>query len=129
MDTENKLYYICTRIPIRTLSNYVFLDGLDNQELVYTEFWNNVAILEYDTESRIYALKEFGCTEFSQTTIYFATESKLFKYMDTVHLEFIQDRNILGKLFRSYTSAYLELIRWAADVAYTKKFQEELLEG
>ena len=44
-------------------------------------------------------------------------------------IEVIVDDEPLGNIFRSYTAAYLELVRWAADIAYSKNYYYSLIEG
>lgn len=129
MSNGNKLYYICTRIPVCHLADYVYFGGFSNNNLVYTKFWDNIAILEYDTDAKYYTLKEFGYTGNSYSYAGFGTEAALFQYMDQNGIEFIGENNPMGVLFYSYAAAFLEIIRWSAEVAYSKKFQQQLLEG
>ena len=47
--------------------------------------------------------------------------------MDKNGYRFIGDENPLGAIFKSYTMAYLECIRWAANVDWTLRAYSNLL--
>lgn len=125
----DKLYLICTKVPLQELAKNVFFDSFSAvQELAYISFWDNLSILEYNRNTKVYTLKEFGVTGIAHSYATFGSESALFRYMDQFGINFIGDENVLGDIFASYAAAYLEIVRWSADVAYSKKFYNELLE-
>ena len=53
---ENNLYFIGTKINLKKLTTHVGLVG-DN-EVAYFDFWNNVCIIEYNTKTNVYIVKD-----------------------------------------------------------------------
>lgn len=130
MDTTNKLYLIGVKCPLPQLAECVGLvdtyEEYPEQEIAYMGFWDKVCIIEYNQITKQYTVKENLIGE----PHYFCTHSEeiLFKYMDDNNIEFIMDPNPLGEIFTSYAAAYLELVRWAADVAYIRDRLYNLME-
>lgn len=124
----DKLFLIGVKDTVSNLAKEVaIVDSLTgNKNLVYLNFWDNFSIIQYDTETKEYFIKEdLRSSEYKSLE----TEKELFKYMDDNGIEFIDDLNPLGSIFRSYTMAYLEIVRWSADVAYTSELMEALTCG
>ena len=132
MNTEenmiDKLYFIGTKIDLPKLTNHVGLvDTFSGRsEVAYFDFWNNVCIIEYNRKDGTYLIKE-NLLEPHYCFCY--TDKDLFHYLDEHEIQTILDDNPLGAIFHSYAMAYLELVRWAADVAYTREFWNNLIEG
>lgn len=130
MNFTNKLYLIGIKCPLPQLAECVGLvntyEEYPEQEIAYMGFWDKVCIIEYDQMIKQYTVKENLIGE----PHYFCTHSEeiLFKYMDDNQIEFVIDPNPLGNIFQSYSAAYLALVCWAADVAYTRDRLHELLE-
>lgn len=128
MEQEDKLYLIGIKCSLEELANHVGLvntfEENPEQEVAYFDFWDKVCIIEYNRESGHYFVKENIIGE----PQYFlaSTEKILFKYMDCNGIEFVQD-GPLGIIFQSYAAAYLEIVRWAADVAYTRDHYNKLM--
>ena len=81
-----------------------------------------INILEYNPETKWYTIK-LNEKEYEV----FGSENSLFKYMNETGCRFISHENPLGAIFKSYTMAYLECIRWAADVDWTLRAYSNLL--
>ena len=128
MSFTNKLYLIGVKCPLPQLAECVGLVDTfsGNEELAYFGFWDNVVIFEYDQNSKVYWVKANLVGEPQYYN--FDSEKELFKYMDDNNIQFVIDPNPLGNIFQSYAAAYLELVCWAADVAYTRDRLHELLE-
>lgn len=130
MNFTNKLYLIGVKCPLPQLANCVGLvdtyEEDPEQEVAYMGFWDKVCIIEYNRDTKVYWVKAnlIGEPQYYN----FSSEKELFKYMDDSYIQFVDDPNPLGEIFTSYTAAYLELVRWAADVAYTRDRLHELLE-
>ena len=127
MNFTNSLYLIGVKCPLPQLAEQVGLASDYNEEdnVAYFGFWDNVCIIEYNTETHKYMVKE---NLVGESNFYIAdVEKDLFNYMDEQHIDFIYEDNPLGNIFYSYSAAYLELVRWAADVAYTREIWNNLL--
>jgi len=129
MNFTNSLYLIGVKCPLPQLAEQVGLveNFLGEEELAYFGFWDNVCIIEYNIDNRCYWIKGFGVEGLCYAN--FGNEKELFSYMDEQHIDFIHEDNPLGNIFYSYSAAYLELVRWAADIAYIKDYYINLVEG
>lgn len=129
MKSISSLYLIGVKCPLPQLAERVGLvdNFLGEEELAYFSFWDNVCIIEYNIDNKCYWVKEFGIEGPHYAN--FGNEKELFSYMDERHIDFIHEDNPLGIIFESYSAAYLELVRWAADVAYIRNRLNILLEG
>ncbi len=129
MNDTNKLYIIGVKCSLYQLTECVGLvnNPFGEKEVAYLGFWDKVVIFEYDRDTKVYWVK----TNLVGEPQYYncGSEQELFKYMDDNNIQFVIDPNPLGNIFESYTAAYLELVRWAADVCYTRDYYNALLEG
>ena len=121
---ENDLYFIGTKIDLKKLTTHVGLAG-DN-EVAYFDFWNNVCIIEYNTKTKVYIVKDNLLEPQYYTCI---SDRALFRCLDDHEIQVVYDLNPLGAIFQSYAMAHLALVRWAADVAYTRDLWNNLIEG
>lgn len=125
---ENKVYFIGLKCTVAELAEKVSLINAvpDEYELAYMGFWDNVCIIEYDGNTDFYTIKEniFGDYAFyachgAATFVYYCNDN---------NIQFPIE-NSISQPFVSYSMAHLALVRWAADVAYTKNKLNDLLEG
>lgn len=125
---ENKLYIIGIKENLEHLAECVGLVDTfsGTEELAYFGFWDKVCIIEYNAENDSWWIKEFGIK--GPRYINCIDNKELFKIMDEEKIQFPREDNPLGEIFQSYTAAYLQLVCWAADVAYTKDKLYNLLE-
>ena len=124
MVKDNKLYLVGVKCSLDELAQKVSI--VNEFELAYFGFWDSIVLIEYNQDTKNYLVKE----DFSSKPHYFSTHSEqiLFKYMDDNEINFVGDNNPLGAIFRSYAAAYLEVVRWAADVARCRNFMFSLIE-
>lgn len=124
---ENKLYFIGVKCPLEQLAEHFGLvEEGEERHIAYFGFWNNVVFFEYNQDTHLYRVKEIVDSEVQYHD--FDEEKFLFRYMDEHYIEFVSDLNPLGEIFRSYAAAYLSVIRWVADVAYSRDLYRKLLE-
>lgn len=125
---ENKLFLIGIKCSLDQLAEKVGLvDTLsEERHIAYFEFWENICFIEYNQDTHKYSVKEVVDGEVKY--YYCEKENDLFRHMDDNGIRFIGDENPMGAIFSSYAAAYLEVIRWSAEIAYSKKFQQQLLE-
>lgn len=115
---ENSMYLIAVDECVRDLVNSVKNPLLEN---IIEHFY----IIEYNTDTKYYKIIKLS----NEDVVFFANKEKLcFDYMDMIEINFIGDDNPLGRVFYSYASTYLELIRWTADVYYTKRYLLQLIQ-
>ena len=93
--------------------------------MVYSDFWDNIDFVWYNQDTYLYTVKEIINKEVKYS--YYKAEKELFRHMDTNGIEFISDSNPMGEIFQSYSAAYLAIIRWAADIAWTKQKYSQLI--
>lgn len=112
---NDNLYLIIINKNLLKLADDIFssTDKIDN---------GIINILEYNPKTKWYSIKT---TENNYKI--FWNEKTLFGYMDENGYRFIGDENPLGAIFKSYTMAYLECIRWAADVDWNLRTYSNLL--
>ena len=124
---ENKLFLVGIKCPLDKLADEVGLVSTLTAEehLAYFSFWDNVCIITYDQDNHIWGIQEDIIGKSPLVT--FNKEPSLFNYMDENGISFVYD-NPLGEIFRSYTRAYLEIVRWAADIAYIRNYLNSLME-
>ena len=113
---NDNLYLIMTNRSLLKLADDIIssTDRIDNGIII---------ILEYNPKTKWYSIKT---TENKNYKIFW-NEKALFGYMDKNGYRFIGDENPLGAIFKSYTMAYLECIRWAANVDWTLRAYSNLL--
>lgn len=125
---ENKLYIIGIKCSLEDLANKIgFVDEGDERYVAYFGFWENIVFVEYNQDTHEYTVKENVDGEIRYYK--YDTEKELFRHMDSNGIDFIYDLNPMGDIYRSYSAAYLEVVRWAADVAWTREKYFNLMEG
>ena len=122
---ENKLYLVGIKCSLEDLANRFGL--VSEGEIAYFNFWNNIAFIEYNQDTHKYTVKEIVDDEVRYYT--YDQEKELFRHMNDYSIEFIYDDNPMGDIFQSYSAAYLAVVRWVADVAWTKNLYNSLMEG
>lgn len=122
------LYLIGIKYSLEELAAKVSLveDYNGERHVGYFGFWQNIAFIEYNRDTKQYLVKEVIDDEVHYTSC--LTENCLFQYMDDNNIQFIGDENPLGEIFESYSAMYLTLIRWVGDICYTRDLYEKLLE-
>lgn len=120
MENGNKVYVVGVKCPLQQLANMVNANGVP-----YDSFWKKICIFEYDTDKKIWNIKNL---ESIPTYYTFYTESALFAHMDKEGIKFIDDDNPLGIISYSYATVYLEIIRWAAEVVRVKQYYNSLIQ-
>lgn len=125
---ENNLFLIGIKCKLEQLAHcFSIVKEKGIEHMVYSNFWDNIVFIWYNQDTHLYTVKEIIDKEVKY--FYCRTEKELFRHMDTNGIEFVNDLHPLGKIFQSYSAAYLELIRWAADVAWTKYKYDQLIRG
>ena len=126
---ENKLYLIGIKCSLKELANHFeLIDTFSGEEqIAYFNFWENIAFIEYNQDTHLYTVKEIIDGEVQY--YFYKREEELFRHMDDYGIEFVYDNNPIGDIFQSYSAAYLALIRWVADVAWTRDVYNNLMEG
>lgn len=127
---ENNLFLIGLKCSLEQLTNYVSIKkekGIERMVYSYSNFWGNITFIWYNQDTHLYTVKEILNGEVKY--FYFEKEKELFRHMDDNGIKFIYGDNPLGENFQSYSAAYLALIRWAADVAWTKYKYNQLVSG
>ena len=122
---ENNLFLIGVKCKLKNLAHCVFIveeEGIEH--VAYNRFWENITFIWYNQDTHLYTVKEIVNEEVKYS--YYEKEKELFRHMDNNGINFIDD-NPLGEIFQSYSAAYLALIRWAADVAWTKEKYKQLV--
>ena len=123
---ENNFFLIGLKCSLEQLANYVSIKKENEIEhMVYSNFWSNIAFIWYNQDTHLYTAKEIINGEIRY--FYSNREEALFRHMDDNGINFIYGDNPLGEIFQSYPAAYLALIRWAADVAWTKEKYKQLV--
>ena len=126
MENSNKVYFIGLKCSVSELAEKVSLinSAPGEDEIAYMGFWDNVCIIEYNGNTDFYTFKE---NIFNNSVYYICYGAKTF-------INYCNDNNIqfpiespLSQPFKSYTGAYLELVRWAADIAYTREKWSKLI--
>lgn len=125
---ENKLFLIGIKCPLSQLANQVsVVEEYGVRHVAYFDFWKNIVFIEYNQDIHQFVVKEIKDNKV-QYSVY-EREKYLFRHMDEENISFVGDNNPLGEIFRSYSAAYLALIQWVGDVAWTKEYYNSLLEG
>ena len=122
---ENKVYFIGLKCTTTELAEKVSLINAvpGEDELAYMGFWDNVYIIEYDGNTDFYTFKEniFGDYKFH---ICYGVKTFI-NYCNDHNIQFAEGP--LGQSFTSYAMAHLAVVRWAADIAYTREIWNNLL--
>lgn len=122
---ENKVYFIGLKCTAAELADKVSLMNTipGEDELAYMGFWDNVCIVEYNGDTDVYTFKEniFGDYKFHA-----CLDVKSFiRHCNKNNIQFADGP--LGQAFTSYAMAHLAIVRWAADIAYTREIWNNLL--
>lgn len=123
---ENRVYFIGLKCSAAELAEKVSLINVipgEEEKIVYTDFWNNVCIIEYNGNIDTYTVKEniFGDCEFHAC------------YGAVTFINYCNDHNIqfaegpLDQCYKSYAMAHLAVVRWAADIVWTREKWNNLL--
>ena len=122
----NYLFLIGIKCNLEQLANCVSVVEEDGVEHVaYFGFWDKIAFIWYNQDTHIFTIKEIVDGEVRYYN--YEKDEELFQHMDDNGIEFIYGTHSLGKTFKSYSAAYLEIIRWVADVAWTREKYNQLL--
>lgn len=126
---ENKLFLVGIKCSLDQLAEKVGLVDTFSGErhVAYFGFWENICFIEYNQDTHEYRVKEVVDGEVEYYNC--GKENNLFRHMDNNGIRFIGDENPIGAIFTSYAAAYLEVVRWAADIAWTREKYNALLEG
>ena len=124
--TSNKVYFIGTKCSLSQLAKQVGIVDTPSgkKEIVYMGFWDNVCIVEYDGNTDFYTFKE----NILNDSVYHICNggATFINYCNDNNIQFVGGP--FSQFFTSYAMAYLTVIRWAADVAYTKELWNELVQ-
>ena len=126
---ENKLYFIGIKTSLKNLANHFgFIESFsDEKQIAYFNFWENIVFFEYNQDTHMYVIKEIIDNEIRYYT--YEKEKDLFRHMDDHNIEFVYNLNPMGDIFQSYSAAYLAIVRWVADVSWTRELYDNLMEG
>ena len=123
---ENNLFLIGLKCSLEQLAHCVSLvEEKGIERMVYSNFWDNIVFIWYNQDTHLYTAKEIVDGEVKY--FYSNKEKALFQHMDDNGINFIYSDNPLGEIFQSYSAAYLAVIRWVADIAWTKHKYEQLV--
>lgn len=124
---ENKVYFIGLKCSAAELAEKVSLINAvpGEDELAYMGFWGNVCIIEYNGNTDTYTIKENIFGDYAFHTCYGAVT--FIHYCNDNNIQFAEGP--LGQSFTSYAMAHLAVVRWAADIAYTRNLWNNLVEG
>lgn len=120
MKNENKLYLIGIKCKLSQLVDMIEANGEPNNS-----FWKKICIFEYDTNEKFWTVKNLNSIP---TYHIFYSEPALFSYMDEEEINFVSDDNPLGIISYSYSTVYLEIVRWAAEVVRVKEYYNSLIQ-
>lgn len=123
---ENNLFLIGLKCSLKQLANCLSIKKEKGIErMVCSDFWDNIVFIWYNQDTHLYTVKEIVDGEVKY--FYPDREKALFQHMNDNGIKFISDSHPLGEIFQSYSAAYLAVIRWAADIAWTKHKYEQLV--
>lgn len=130
MKNTNKKYYILLRQMENKLKDKLhFFEGfVSGKQLYYTEnFWHDVCIMELPNGAEGSVRVRFYYTDSTNGFIeeYDSVKEAQDKVMDEYGYDF-PDSRYLDQSFGSYSVAILQLISWAAEVAYCTERLEKL---
>ena len=122
---ENKVYFIGLKCTAAELADKVSLINAvpGEDELAYMGFWDNVCIVEYNGNTDFYTFKENIFGDYVFHACYGAVT--FINYCNDHNIQFAEGP--LGQPFTSYAMAHLAIVRWAADIAYTREIWNNLL--
>ena len=122
---ENKVYFIGLKCTTAKLADKVSLMNTipGEDELAYMGFWDKICIVEYNGDTDIYTFKEniFGDYKFHACL----GAVTFVHYCNDHNIQFADGP--LGQAFTSYAMTHLAIVRWAADIAYTREIWNNLL--
>lgn len=125
---ENNLFLIATKCKLEQLAHCVSVTKENGPEHVaYSNFWENIVFIWYNQDTHLYTVKEI--LDEKVKYFYYREEKELFRHMDDNGIDFVTDSHPLGEIFLSYSAAYLAIIRWVGEVAWTRKKYEDLIRG
>jgi len=131
MEKVNNRYYILLRQKENELKDKLrFFEGfVSGKQLYYTKnFWHDVCIMELPegTEGSVRVRFYFNDTTDGFIEEYSSIKEAQSKIMDEYGYDF-PDSYYLDQPFGSYSAAVLQLISWAAEVAYCTEKLEKLI--
>lgn len=122
---ENRVYFIGLKCSATELAEKVSLVNIipGEEKIAYKGFWDNVCIIKYDGNIDTYLVKEniFGNCEFH--ACYGAVT--FINYCNDHNIQFVEGP--LDQCFTSYAMAHLAVVRWAADIVWTREKWNNLL--
>ena len=120
-------YFFLFQRTIQNLSKEINIEKtLQNKDfLCYHNFWSNVAIVQTN-DFDLFTIKEFG-VEGDIKSEFSVSRKFLNRFLEENGYSFIDNNLPIGQFFSSYPYAILNLVAWAADIAYTKKRMNELM--
>lgn len=122
---ENKLYLVGIKCSLSNLANRVqLIEEKGVKHIAYMGFWENIVFFEYNQDTHEYIVKEVVDNEIRYYS--YEKETDLFHHMDNHGIEFVYDIP-MGEIFQSYSAAYLEVVRWAGDICWTREYFHELV--
>ena len=126
---NSKVYTIFTKKEPENLFQEVSVeDNFSNVPyLVYYNFWDNIAIMEYDFIQNTNVLYFYNREGEVQFKVYRNSYSECIVILSNMGYSLFPERHELSQDFHSYPAAILHLVEWAADLAYTKRHIRELL--
>lgn len=115
---KNKLYLIGIDWELKDIVDMIY-----STPEVEDKLWEHFYMFEYDQDLKSYKMWNL----MNKEEVYsFDSEKRIFNKMDEEGIEFLG--NIpLGNIFQNYTAAYLEIVRWTADIYYVKRYWEGLI--
>ena len=116
---ENKLFLFGIDVPLEGIVSLIY-----RTPEVETMVWRHFYVFEFNQDNGTYKMWNI----FKPHIVFgFETENDMFDKMDAEGINFIGNIPI-GNIFKSYTMAYLELVRWVADVYYAKRHWGSLIQ-
>ena len=133
VQVKNKRYYILLRQKEDKLKDKLhFFEGfISGKQFYYTEnFWHDVCIMELPegTEGSVRVRFYFNDATDGFIEEYNSLEEARDKIRDIYKYNF-PDSHYLNQVFGSYSAAILQLISWAAEVAYCIEKLEKLTQS
>lgn len=116
---ENKLYLFGIDVPLKCIVDVIYATPYVDDYI-----WKHLYMFEYNQDTKLYRMWNIN----KYYIVYgFESDKDMFSKMEEQRINFVGDIP-LGNIFQSYTMAYLELVRWTADVYYAKRHWESLIQ-